>query len=75
MNYQDYIEIVPGKRSGKPCLKGTRITVYDVLGSLANGMNPEEIIEDFPELSVAHITACLSYAAQREHHLTAVSAA
>jgi uncharacterized protein (DUF433 family) len=75
MNYSDFIELVPGKRSGKPCLKGTRITVYDVLGSLANGMKPEQIIEDFPEVTFEHITACLSYAAQREHHLLAVSAA
>jgi uncharacterized protein (DUF433 family) len=75
MNYQDYIEITPGKRSGKPCLKQTRITVYDVLGWLAQGMSVAEIIEDFPELKPDHIQACLSYAAEREHHLLTVSAA
>ncbi len=75
MNYQDYIEITPGKRSGKPCIKGTRITVYDVLGWLAEDMSKDEILKDFPELNSNQIQACLSYAAQREHHLVAVSAA
>lgn len=75
MNYQDYIEIIPGKRSGKPCIKGTRITVYDVLGWLANGMSTEAIIEDFPELNQQQIQSCLLYAAEREHHLQTVSAA
>ena len=69
MNYQDYIEIVPGKRSGKPCLKGTRITVYDVLSWLANNMSPEEITGDFPSVEGIHIQACLAYAASREQHL------
>ncbi len=75
MNYQDYIEIIPGKRSGKPCLKGSRITVYDVLAWLAQGMSQEEIHEDFPEVKAEHIQACLSFAANREHHLQVVSAA
>ena len=75
MNYQDYIEIIPGKRSSKPCIKGSRITVYDVLGWLAQGMSSDEILEDFPELSSTQIQACLTYAAQREHHLLAVTAA
>ncbi len=75
MNYQDYIEITPGKRSGKPCLKDTRITVYDVLSWLAQNMNQEEIQEDFPEIKPVHIQACLAYAASREHHLQSVSAA
>ena len=75
MKYQDYIEITPGKRSGKPCIKQTRITVYDVLGWLANGMSAEEIIVDFPELSTEAIQACLSYAAERERHLTSIRAA
>ncbi len=75
MKYQDYIEIIPGKRSGKPCIKGTRITVYDVLGWLANGMNTEDIIEDFPELNQQQIQSCLQYAAEREHHLQTVNAA
>ncbi|PCI72994.1 MAG: hypothetical protein COB38_02270 [Gammaproteobacteria bacterium] len=75
MNYQDFIEITPGKRSGKPCVKNTRITVYDVLGWLANGMSREEIVEDFPELTREQIHACLAYAAEREQHLIAVNAA
>jgi len=75
MNYQDFIEITPGKRSGKPCVKNTRITVYDVLGWLANGMSREEIVEDFPELTREQIHACLAYAAEREHHLITVNAA
>ena len=75
MKYQDYIEITPGKRSGKPCIKQTRITVYDVLGWLANGMSAEEIIVDFPELNTEAIQACLSYAAERERHLTSIRAA
>ncbi|MGK0441905.1 MAG: hypothetical protein ACJA0N_001711 [Pseudohongiellaceae bacterium] len=75
MNYQDYIEIRPDKRSGKPCLKQTRITVYDVLGWLAQGMSAEEIHEDYPEVNAEHVQACLSYAASREHHLMAISAA
>jgi len=74
MKYQDYIDITPGKRSGKPCLKGTRVTVYDVLGWLAQGMSADEILADFPELSRDHIQACLAYAAQREHHLVTVAA-
>ena len=69
MNYQDYIEIVPGKRSGKPCLKGTRITVYDVLSWLANNMSHEDIMDDFPSVEEVHIQACLAYAASREQHL------
>lgn len=75
MRYQDYIEITPGKRSGKPCLKGMRITVYDVLTWLSQGMTSDEIYEDFPEVKQEHIQACLSYAASREHHLYSVSAA
>lgn len=75
MNYQDYIEITPGKRSGKPCLKGMRITVYDVLTWLAQGMSSVEIQEDFPEVKPEHIQACLAYAASREHHLHIVNAA
>ena len=69
MNYQDYIEIVPGKRSGKPCINGTRITVYDVLSWLANNMSYEEIMDDFPSVKEVHIQACLAYAASREQHL------
>jgi len=75
MNYQDYIEITPGKRSGKPCIKQTRITVYDVLSWLALGMTVLEILENYPELNAVQIQACLAYAAEREHHLLSVSAA
>ena len=73
MDYLKYIEITPGKRSGKPCIKNTRITVYDVLGSLANGMTIETILGDFPELSLEQIQACLAYAAEREHHVIAAA--
>ena len=75
MEYQNYIEIIPGKRSGKPCLKGSRISVYDVLGWLASGMSKEEISEDFPEIQSEHIQACLAFAAAREHNLVTVFAA
>ncbi len=75
MNYQDHIELVPGKRSGKPCIKQTRISVYDVLGWLANGMSEAQILDDYPELTATQIKACLAYAANREHHLTAIQAA
>lgn len=69
MNLADFIEINPGKRFGKPVLKGTRITVSDVLGWLAHGMTKKEIIEDFPELTMESINACLLYAATRENNL------
>lgn len=73
--YQDYIEIVAGKRSGKPCLKSTRISVYDVLGWLAAGMTEQQILKDYPELTTEKIQACLSFAAEREHHLRTIAAA
>ena len=63
MNYSNYIEIVPEKRFGRPCIKGTRISVYDVLSWFASGMTKEEIIEDFPELNEQQINACLAFAA------------
>lgn len=66
INYHDYITIEPGKRSGKPCIRGMRITVYDVLSYLAAGMTTEEILEDFPELTKEDILACLAYAADAE---------
>ena len=65
-NYADYIEINPEIRFGKPCVKGTRITVYDVLGWLAADMTTSQIIKDFPELNTLQIRACLAYAAQKE---------
>jgi uncharacterized protein (DUF433 family) len=68
MNYRDLITIEPGKRGGKPCIRGLRITVYDVLEYLASGMTPEQILEDFDYLTMDDIKACLSYAADRERH-------
>ena len=66
INYGEYITIEPGKRSGKACIRGMRISVADVLGSLAAGMSHEEIISDFPELTNNDILACLAYAADAE---------
>jgi uncharacterized protein (DUF433 family) len=68
------ITIEPGKRGGKPCIRHLRITVYDVLGWLASGMTPAEILADFPELSPEDIQAALAFAADREHHVVAFSA-
>lgn len=69
MDYRKIITIESGKRSGKPCIRGMRITVYDVLSYLASGMTQQEILADFPYLTEGDILACLSYAADREHHL------
>jgi uncharacterized protein (DUF433 family) len=66
MNYKNIITMEPGKRSGKPCIRGMRITVYDVLSYLASGMTQDEILQDFPYLTDTDILACLSYAADRE---------
>lgn len=74
VNYHDIITIEAGKRGGKPCVRGLRITVYDVLGWLAEGMSVDEIIEDFPELTATDISACLSFAANRERHIKTISA-
>ena len=63
------IEVRPGVRSGKPCFVGTRITVYDVLEYLAAGMTAEEIVGDFPELTVQHVRAAIEFAALREKRL------
>ena len=65
MSYQDIITIESDKRSGKPCIRGMRITVYGVLAYLASGMTYEEILEDFPYLTKEDILECLSYAADR----------
>jgi uncharacterized protein (DUF433 family) len=67
-HYRDIITIEAGKRGGKPCIRGMRITVYDVLDYLASGMTQEEILRDFPFLTADDIQACLSYAADRERH-------
>ncbi len=69
MDYSKIITIEPGKRSGKPCIRGLRITVYDVLDYLAGGMSEDEILRDFPELSREDIRACLAFAADRERRL------
>jgi uncharacterized protein (DUF433 family) len=74
MRYQDIITIEPGKRSGKPCIRGMRITVYDVLEYLASDMTQEEILQDFPYLTKEDILACFSYAADREKRLMVVEA-
>jgi len=63
MSYQDIITIEPGKRGGKPCVRGMRITVYNVLEYLASGMSQEDSLKDFPYLTKEDILACLSYAA------------
>ena len=63
MQYQDIITIEPGKRGGKPCIRGMRITVYDVLSYLASGVTYEEVLDDFPYLTQEDILAYLSYAA------------
>ena len=73
MDYTKIITIEPGKRSGKPCIRGMRITVYDVLDYLASGMSEEEILSDFPDLTREDIRACLSFAADRERKLMSVS--
>ena len=65
MDYRPYITIEPGKMGGKPCVRGMRITVSDVLGYLASGMSEQEILEDFPELTGEDIKACLTFAAER----------
>jgi uncharacterized protein (DUF433 family) len=67
--YQDVIRLEQGKRSGKPTIRGLRITVYDVLSYLASGMSHERILSDFPYLTEQDIQACLSYAADREHRV------
>lgn len=74
MSWQDRITVTPGVRSGKPCIKGTRITVYDVLEYLAGGMTEAQILADFPDLTAEDIRACLSFAATRERRLASSSA-
>lgn len=69
MDYRNLITIEPGKRGGKPCIRGLRITVYDVLEYLASGMSAGEILRDFPDLTPEDIRACLAFAADRERKL------
>jgi len=73
MNYQNIITIEPGKRGGRPTIRGMRIAVADVLGWLAAGMTHEEILSDYPELTEEDIRACLAYAADRERRLVTVT--
>ena len=73
-DYRERITIEPGKRGGKPCIRGLRITVYDVLDHLASGMTEEEILSDFPDLEAEDIRAVLAFAADRERKLVQVPA-
>ncbi len=75
MDYQGLITIEPGKCGGKPCVRGLRITVYDVLDYLASGMTVEEILADFPDLRREDIQACLAFAADRERRLISIPSA
>ena len=72
MDYKNIITIEPGKRGGKPCIRGMRITVYDILEYLASGMTDQEILNDFPYLTKEDILASLSFAATRERLMIAV---
>jgi uncharacterized protein (DUF433 family) len=74
MPYSDIITIEPGKRGGKPCIRGLRITVYDVLEYLASGMSHADVLREFPYLTEEDIRACLAYAADRERKLEISSA-
>lgn len=67
------ITLEPGKRGGRPCIRGLRISVYDVLSMLSNGMSADEIVEDFPELEKEDISAALAFAADREHKVHALA--
>ena len=73
MDYSQIITIEPGKRSGKPCIRGMRITVYDVLGYMAAGMSQQEILADFPSLTETDILACLAFAADGERAFEVIS--
>ena len=75
MDYRERITIEPGKCGGKPCIRGLRITVYDVLDYLASGMSENEILADFPDLERDDIRACLAFAADRERRLVSIPAA
>ena len=71
-SYAEIITIEPGKRGGKPCIRGLRITVYDVLEYLASGMSEDEILADLPDLRREDIRACLAFAADRERRLVSL---
>jgi uncharacterized protein (DUF433 family) len=74
MNLTDRITIEPDKRGGKPCIRGMRISVYDVLDYLASGMSEQEILDDFPDLEADDIRASLAFAAERERRLMGIAA-
>ncbi len=69
MSTHPLITLEPGQRCGRPCVRGMRIAVADVLGWLAAGMTPEQVIDEYPELTDADIRACLTYAADRERRV------
>lgn len=73
MGYKDIITIEPGKRGGKACIRNMRITVYDILKMLATGMSMEDVMFDFPELTIVDIQAALSFASDREYTFNAIS--
>jgi uncharacterized protein (DUF433 family) len=73
MDYTHIITIEPDKMGGKPCIRGLRITVYDILDYLASGMTEDEILHDFPDLTREDIRACLAFAADRERKLASIS--
>jgi len=75
MDYRDYITIDPNKRGGKPCVRGLRITVYEVLEYLASDMTEEQILADFPDLTRDDLKACIAFAADRERRLITLPAA
>jgi uncharacterized protein (DUF433 family) len=72
MDYRTIITLEPGKCGGKPCIRGMRITVSDVLGYLASGMSVDEILADFPDLTREDILACLAFAADRERRIASI---
>ena len=74
MDWKNIITIEPGKRNGKPCIRGLRITVYDILDYLASGMTQEEILDDFPDLTQDDLRACLAFAADRERKIMSMAA-
>ena len=73
-SWRTLITVEPGKRGGRPCVRGLRITVYDVLSMLSSGMSQQEILDDFPELSGEDILSVLAYAADREHQVFSLKA-
>jgi uncharacterized protein (DUF433 family) len=74
IDYRSFITLEPGKRGGKPCIRGLRITVYDVLEYLASGMSEADILQDFPDLTADDVRACLAFAADRERKLVKIPA-